>query len=476
MACRLPTAWYPLYGSASHGRKGGGLVIAAIAGAAKNRRHGPANRSLRPLRRHAEPRRHRPAGGLRRGRAAHPGHLPHPYGLAGRRSRTHLQWPDRRTGRNPRAGRCPAHPPGPRRPGHPAPRCTPHRLAARARPPGRAPGLGVHRCHPARRGGAPGRAARHDALGVQRQARPRPPGRGGGPRPHLCARRAGVDVRRRHLGHRPRARPGRGGPGPGRRPHHRPPPGRLPAQARQPGPVQRPARRPDRATRAVARGSAVDHRAPGRRPERGDPRRPGPSLAPPLRPLLPDRDRHDAGPVRRPGPPRTRPPPPGGHLGRHRGDLPRQRLRHPRGDAPRLRQSPRHGPFRVPPPLPPDSGPLKGTPVQIAIVLYDRFTALDAVGPYETLGRLPDSEVVFVAEETGPVRTDSGNLALIADRTLAEVPNPDVVVVPGGPGQTPQMTNEALLDWIRVADTTSTWTTSVCTGSLLLAAAGRLEG
>ncbi|MEU9326771.1 DJ-1/PfpI family protein [Streptomyces canus] len=114
--------------------------------------------------------------------------------------------------------------------------------------------------------------------------------------------------------------------------------------------------------------------------------------------------------------------------------------------------------------------------MQIAIVLYDRFTALDAVGPYETLGRLPDSEVVFVAEETGPVRTDSGYLALIADRTLAEVPNPDVVVVPGGPGQTPQMTNEALLDWIRVADTTSTWTTSVCTGSLLLAAAGRLEG
>ncbi|KUN61637.1 glutamine amidotransferase [Streptomyces canus] len=114
--------------------------------------------------------------------------------------------------------------------------------------------------------------------------------------------------------------------------------------------------------------------------------------------------------------------------------------------------------------------------MQIAIVLYDRFTALDAVGPYETLGRLPDSEVVFVAEETGPVRTDSGNLALVADRTLAEVPNPDVVVVPGGPGQTPQMTNEALLDWIRVADTTSTWTTSVCTGSLLLAAAGRLEG
>ncbi|MEU6195780.1 DJ-1/PfpI family protein [Streptomyces sp. NPDC047061] len=114
--------------------------------------------------------------------------------------------------------------------------------------------------------------------------------------------------------------------------------------------------------------------------------------------------------------------------------------------------------------------------MQFAIVLYDRFTALDAVGPYETLGRLPDSEVVFVAEEAGPVRTDNGYLALTADRTLAEVPHPDVVVVPGGPGQTPQMTNQALLDWIRTADATSTWTTSVCTGSLLLAAAGLLEG
>ncbi|ANJ10500.1 DJ-1/PfpI family protein [Streptomyces parvulus] len=114
--------------------------------------------------------------------------------------------------------------------------------------------------------------------------------------------------------------------------------------------------------------------------------------------------------------------------------------------------------------------------MQIAIVLFDRFTALDAVGPYETLGRLPDAETVFVAERTGPVRTDTGNLALTADRTLADVPAPDIVVVPGGPGQTPQMENEPLLDWLRTADATSTWTTSVCTGSLLLAAAGLLRG
>lgn len=114
--------------------------------------------------------------------------------------------------------------------------------------------------------------------------------------------------------------------------------------------------------------------------------------------------------------------------------------------------------------------------MQIAIVLFDRFTALDAVGPYETLGRLPGAEVVFVAEQTGPVRTDTGNLALTADKTLAEVEHPDIVVVPGGPGQTPQMENRALLDWLRAVDATSTWTTSVCTGSLLLAAAGLLDG
>jgi putative intracellular protease/amidase len=114
--------------------------------------------------------------------------------------------------------------------------------------------------------------------------------------------------------------------------------------------------------------------------------------------------------------------------------------------------------------------------MQIAIVLFDRFTALDAVGPYEILGRAPDAELVFVAERTGPIRTDQGALAITADKTLAEVPSPDLVIVPGGPGQSAQMENEALLGWLRAADATSTWTTSVCTGSLLLAAAGLLEG
>ncbi|MFE4578965.1 DJ-1/PfpI family protein [Streptomyces chartreusis] len=114
--------------------------------------------------------------------------------------------------------------------------------------------------------------------------------------------------------------------------------------------------------------------------------------------------------------------------------------------------------------------------MQIAMALYDRFTALDIVGPYEALSRLPDAEVVFVAETAGSVRADTGFLAITADKALADVPSPDIVVVPGGPGTFAQIENETFLDWLRTADGTSTWTTSVCTGSLLLAAAGLLDG
>ncbi|MEU1039709.1 DJ-1/PfpI family protein [Streptomyces sp. NPDC005551] len=114
--------------------------------------------------------------------------------------------------------------------------------------------------------------------------------------------------------------------------------------------------------------------------------------------------------------------------------------------------------------------------MQIAIVLFERFTALDAVGPYEMLCRIPGAQTVFVAQHPGPVRNDRGDLALVAAEAVTDVPAPDIVVVPGGPGQSAQMGNEVLLDWLRTADATSTWTTSVCTGSLLLAAAGLLAG
>jgi putative intracellular protease/amidase len=114
--------------------------------------------------------------------------------------------------------------------------------------------------------------------------------------------------------------------------------------------------------------------------------------------------------------------------------------------------------------------------MNIAIVLYDRFTALDAIGPYEVLSRLPGASVAFVAAEAGPVRTDNGMLTLLVERSLVQMPEPDIVLVPGGPGEVVQRAGGAVLEWLRQADRTSTWTTSVCTGSLILAAAGLLEG
>ncbi|MFF1558386.1 DJ-1/PfpI family protein [Streptomyces sp. NPDC058279] len=114
--------------------------------------------------------------------------------------------------------------------------------------------------------------------------------------------------------------------------------------------------------------------------------------------------------------------------------------------------------------------------MQIAVLLYDRFTSLDAVGPYDTLGRLPGAEVVFVSQRPGPVRTDAGSLALVADKGLDEVTRPDIVIVPGGPHPEIEMANPVVLDWLRSVDATTTWTTSVCTGSLLLGAAGLLDG
>lgn len=111
--------------------------------------------------------------------------------------------------------------------------------------------------------------------------------------------------------------------------------------------------------------------------------------------------------------------------------------------------------------------------MQLAIVLYPRFTALDMAGPHEVLGRLPDTKTVFVAAEAGPVTNDFGSMTLTA-RSVDEVPAPDIVLVPGGPGQGEQMHDGPLHEWLRIVDETTTWTTSVCTGSLILAAAGLL--
>jgi transcriptional regulator GlxA family with amidase domain len=112
---------------------------------------------------------------------------------------------------------------------------------------------------------------------------------------------------------------------------------------------------------------------------------------------------------------------------------------------------------------------------QIAFLLYDKVTALDAVGPYEVLARLPGAEVTFVASTPGRIRTDVG-MVLVADSQFETVRTPDIVVVPGGPGTKQAREDEAAIAWLRQVHETSTWTASVCTGSLLLGAAGVLAG
>ncbi len=111
----------------------------------------------------------------------------------------------------------------------------------------------------------------------------------------------------------------------------------------------------------------------------------------------------------------------------------------------------------------------------VAIALYDGFTALDVVGPYQMLAMTPGVSVTLVAEQAGPVRDDRRSLTLHADAAFADVLTPDVIVVPGGPGSEHVLTGP-LPEWIAAVHQTTTWTTSVCSGSLILAAAGVLTG
>jgi len=115
--------------------------------------------------------------------------------------------------------------------------------------------------------------------------------------------------------------------------------------------------------------------------------------------------------------------------------------------------------------------------VQIAIVVYPGMTALDAIGPYEVLRFVPGSELRFVWHEPGPITTDSGVLVLGATHSLDETPAPDVVLVPGsGPATATTAADQRLLEWLRQVHATSVWTTSVCTGSIILGSAGLLDG
>ncbi len=114
--------------------------------------------------------------------------------------------------------------------------------------------------------------------------------------------------------------------------------------------------------------------------------------------------------------------------------------------------------------------------MDIACLVFEGITALDIVGPYEVLQRLPGADVKFVAPAAGVVRTDNAFLGLVADYSMSEVTSADVLVVPGGFATRGLESDSAILEWIRAVDATTTWTTSVCTGSMLLGAAGLLEG
>ncbi|MEU0990774.1 DJ-1/PfpI family protein [Streptomyces sp. NPDC005953] len=115
---------------------------------------------------------------------------------------------------------------------------------------------------------------------------------------------------------------------------------------------------------------------------------------------------------------------------------------------------------------------------RIGILLYDGFSVLDATGPAEVLSRLPGADVTMVAQRRGPVTTDTGDLRVMAERSIADVKDLDVLLVPGAGnrGTTSAIANQRLLEWIRRMHRRTQWTTSVCTGSLVLAAAGLLEG
>ncbi len=115
------------------------------------------------------------------------------------------------------------------------------------------------------------------------------------------------------------------------------------------------------------------------------------------------------------------------------------------------------------------------TDLRIAVVLYENMTALDAVGPMEVLRFIPGAKHDFVATAPGPVHTDVPNFSLTATASFADVDAPDVVVVPGGPG-TEHVLNGELVEWLQKVHPTTKWTTSVCSGSLVLASAGLLTG
>jgi transcriptional regulator GlxA family with amidase domain len=114
--------------------------------------------------------------------------------------------------------------------------------------------------------------------------------------------------------------------------------------------------------------------------------------------------------------------------------------------------------------------------MNIAIMLYEGFSALDAVGPYETFSRVPGLRVAFIANQAGPVRCDTGMLSLVAEGDLSTMQHPDMLIIPGGPGTFAVLEDRQQLAWVAEAHRSSAWTLTVCSGALILGATGALQG
>ena len=112
---------------------------------------------------------------------------------------------------------------------------------------------------------------------------------------------------------------------------------------------------------------------------------------------------------------------------------------------------------------------------QIAFLLFPGLTQLDLTGPAQFLSRFPGAKLELVWETLDPVMSDAG-FALVPTATFADVPSPDILCIPGGVGIATVMNHHAAMDWVRSAGASAQWVTSVCTGALILGAAGLLQG
>lgn len=114
-------------------------------------------------------------------------------------------------------------------------------------------------------------------------------------------------------------------------------------------------------------------------------------------------------------------------------------------------------------------------PLSIGFLLFPKLTQLDFTGPYEVMSRLPGAQVRLIWKEAGPVRADTG-LTMLADTAMADCPQLDILCIPGGPGVAALMEDEAVLAFLRAQAPGLRYLTSVCTGALVLGAAGLLRG